>query len=159
MHRHYGHAVRVLLAMTWRSVLRSNDMPSQTITYPPPNRSWWYRQRLLTVWNLSHVLSVGLLSSIKTIGRQWTTCQFWCSVTNANRAARCWALSTGPTSGLQAFYHPHGFSFWQFVQKHATLTCWRSICEALAVPLHCICCHFHLHQSKWKWFTITVLLS
>ena len=25
----------------------------------------------------------------------------------------------------------------------------------LLFPLHCTCCHFHLYQSRWNWFTIT----
>ena len=34
-------AVRVPMAMTWRSVRPSKDMPAQTINDPPPNQSCW----------------------------------------------------------------------------------------------------------------------
>ncbi|AWP08061.1 Hypothetical protein SMAX5B_010752 [Scophthalmus maximus] len=40
----YQTAVMVLLAMTWRSVRHSKDMPPQTITDPPPNWSCWMLQ-------------------------------------------------------------------------------------------------------------------
>ncbi len=43
---------------------------------------------------------------MKRTGRQWGTCQFWCSLVNANPAARCWAVSTGPTTGHRAFMPP-----------------------------------------------------
>ena len=91
-------------------------------TAKPVNAGWCYRQhsspkRLQTLWDLSHVLSVNLFSS----GCRWRTCQFWCFLANANRAARCWAVSTGPTRGCRALMHPHGVCFWQFDQKHAHL--------------------------------------
>ncbi|CAB1432108.1 unnamed protein product [Pleuronectes platessa] len=31
---------------------------------------------------------------------------FWCSLANANHAARCWAVSTGPTRGRQMATRP-----------------------------------------------------
>ena len=63
----YLTAVKVPLAMTWRSVL-SKDMPPQTITNPSPNWSCWlmlqaaYRppQLIQTLSCLSPVLSVNL---------------------------------------------------------------------------------------------------
>lgn len=85
-------------------------MPPHTMTDPPPNRSCWRMlqaaerspRRLQTLSRLSHVLSVNLLSSVKSTGRQWRICQSWCSLANAKRPARCWAVSTTPhlwTSG------------------------------------------------------------
>ena len=113
----YLTAVKVLLAMIWRSVRPSKDMPPQTNTDPPPNRWCWMMLQVAshspryfpTLSCLSCLLIVNLLSSAKRTGRQWWTCQFQYSLVNANRAARCWAVSTGLTRGV---------CFWQF--GHAT---------------------------------------
>ncbi|KAK6295254.1 hypothetical protein J4Q44_G00344800 [Coregonus suidteri] len=85
-------------------------MPPHTMTDPPPNRSCWRMLqaaerspwRLQTLSRLSHVLSVNLLSSVKSTGRQWRICQSWCSLANAKRPVRCWAVSTTPTCGRWA---------------------------------------------------------
>ncbi len=89
------------------SVRPSMDRPLQTTTDPPANRSCWTMwshspQLLQTLSRLSRVLRVNLLSSVKRTGCQWQICQFWCSVVNANRAPRCRAVSTGPTSRLES---------------------------------------------------------
>ena len=71
-------AVRVPLASTWRAVRPSKEMPPYTITDPPPNQSCWRMLQaaehsprcLQTLSRLSHVLSVNLLSSVKSTGRQ-----------------------------------------------------------------------------------------
>ena len=140
----YLTAVRVPLASTWRFVRPSKDMPPQTITDPPPNRSCWMMlqaavrspRRLQTLSRLSHVLSVNLLSSVKRTGRQWRTCQFWCSLANANRAARCWAVSTGPTRGRRALMPPSWSLFLTVWSETCTRVArWRSFCSALAVLL------------------------
>ena len=55
---------------------------------------------------LSHVLSVNLLSSVKSTGRQWRFFQFWCSLANANRPVQCRTVSTSPTCGHQALIPP-----------------------------------------------------
>lgn len=86
----YQTEVRVPLAMSWRSVQPSKDIPPQTINDPPPNWSclmmsqaaYCSPQRLHTLSHLSHVLSMNLLSSVKRTGHQWQTCQFWCSPAN-----------------------------------------------------------------------------
>ena len=54
---------------------------------------------LQTLSHLSHMLRVNLLSSVKSIGHQWRTCQFWCLIENANQAPQCPAVSTEHTRG------------------------------------------------------------
>uniref|UniRef100_A0A673ZJN6 3'-phosphoadenosine 5'-phosphosulfate synthase 2a n=1 Tax=Salmo trutta TaxID=8032 RepID=A0A673ZJN6_SALTR len=63
-------------------------------------------RRLQTLSRLSHVLSVNLLSSVKSTGRQWRICQSWCSLAKAKRPAQCWAVSTTPTCGRRALIPP-----------------------------------------------------
>uniref|UniRef100_A0A673XQT0 Vitellinogen beta-sheet shell domain-containing protein n=1 Tax=Salmo trutta TaxID=8032 RepID=A0A673XQT0_SALTR len=63
-------------------------------------------RRLQTLSRLSHVLSVNLLSSVKSTGRQWRICQSWCSLANAKCPARCWAVIKTPTCGRQALIPP-----------------------------------------------------
>ncbi len=85
-----------------------------------------------TLFRLSHVLRVNLLSSVS--GCQWQTCQFWLSMANANRAPRCWAVSTGPTRGRWALRPPSWSRF--LIVWSVTFTpvaCWRSFCRAVAV--------------------------
>ena len=43
-----------------------------------------------------HVLSVNLLSSVKSTGHQWRICQSWCSLANAKHPARCWVVKHNP---------------------------------------------------------------
>uniref|UniRef100_A0AAY5KTG1 Dynein assembly factor 4, axonemal n=1 Tax=Esox lucius TaxID=8010 RepID=A0AAY5KTG1_ESOLU len=57
----------------------------------------------------SITFTMNLLLSVKRTGRQWQTCQFWCSLANANGAARCWAVSTGPTRERWVHFHPFIF--------------------------------------------------
>ena len=70
------------------------------IYLPRPSLTDWltchaggcYRQRnvhhsVSRLFHTCYVLSVNLLSSVKGTGCQWQTCQFWCSLVNANRAA------------------------------------------------------------------------
>ena len=79
----YLMVVRLPLASTWRAVRPPKEMPPHTMTDPPPNRSCWRMlqaaerspRRLQTLSRLSHVLSVNLLSSVKSTGRQWRICQ------------------------------------------------------------------------------------
>ncbi|CAB1318779.1 unnamed protein product [Coregonus sp. 'balchen'] len=115
-------AVRLPLASTWRAVRPPKEMPPHTMTDPPPNRSCWRMlqaaerspRRLQTLSRLSHVLSVNLLSSVKSTWRQWRICQSWCSLANAKRPARCWAVSTTPTCGRRALIPPSWSLFLPF---------------------------------------------
>lgn len=45
----------------------------------------------------SRMLSVNLLSSVKSAGRQWQNCSSCCLVANTKQTAQCWSESTGPT--------------------------------------------------------------
>jgi len=130
-------AVRVPLASTWRAVWRSKEMPPHTITDPLPKPSCWRMlqaaerspRHLQTLSHLSHVLSVNLLSSVKSTGRQLRICQSWCSLANANHPARCWAASTSPTCGCQPLI-PSSWSLF--------LTVWAETCLLVA-------CFFGFH--------------
>ena len=51
---------------------------------------------------LSQVLSVNLLSSVRSTGHQRQSCQSLCSLANAKHPARCWAASTTLTCGCRA---------------------------------------------------------
>ena len=63
--------------------------------------------------------------------RQWLTCKF---LVNANRAARCWAVSTGPTRERPALKPPSWTLFLTVWSETCTpVACWRSFCRALAV--------------------------
>ena len=119
-------------------------MPPQTITDPPPNRSCWRMlqaaerspQHLQTLSCLSHVLSVNLHSSVKSTACRWRICQPRCSLAKVNRAAWCWAVSTGPNCGRQALKPSSCILFLTVWAETCTLVaCWRSFCRALAVLL------------------------
>ena len=109
----YLTAVRVLFAMTWRSMQPSKEMPPQTITDPPPNQSCWMMSRavLPSPW---HLQTLSCLSHV-----QWRTCQFWCptQMPVELHGAGLWAQvqleHVGPSC------HPRGVGFWQFDQKYA----------------------------------------
>ncbi len=78
-----------------------------------------------------------LLLCVKRTACQWWTCQFWCSLTNANQAAQCWAVSTVPTRGRQALVPPSWSLFvtvWS--ETCSWVACWRSFCRASVVPPH-----------------------
>lgn len=91
---------------------------------PPPNKSCW--RMLQAAWcsslchqtlsHLLHVLSVNLLSSVKS--QRWI-CPFWFSLANANRSARCWADSTNPICGHWALTPP---------SRSLLLTVWVETC-------------------------------
>ncbi|KAI3354791.1 hypothetical protein L3Q82_004533 [Scortum barcoo] len=91
------------------------EMPPHTITDPLPNRSCWRMlqaaerspRRLQTLSRLSHVLSVNLLSSVKSTGRQWTNlpilvfsgkCQTSCTVLGCKHNPHLW--TSGPHTTL-----------------------------------------------------------
>jgi hypothetical protein len=61
-----------------------------------------------------NMLSVNLLSSVKSTWCQWRICQSWCSLANAKRLAWCWAVSTTPTCGRQALIPPS----WSLFHMH-----------------------------------------
>lgn len=48
---------------------------------------------------LSHVLSLNLLSAVRSIGCQCRSCQTLCFLANDKRPAWCWAASSIPTCG------------------------------------------------------------
>ncbi len=125
----YLTAVDVRLASTCRSVWPSTDIPSQTITDPPPNQSCWM---MFSMASPDTFTSVACAQGEPALicegnGAQWWTCLFWCSLANAKRAAWCWAVST----------------FWSEIRT--PITCWRSLCRALAVLLICL-----LAQSRYQ---------
>ncbi len=62
--------------------------------------------RVTTLLRLLHVLIVNLLLSVRRTVCQWWTCQFWWQMANANQAAWCWAVSTGPIRGCRALMPP-----------------------------------------------------
>lgn len=73
-----------------------------------------------TLSRVSHVLRVNLLSSVKNTWWQWQTCQFWCSMTNANQAPWCWAVTEGLTRWCWSVAgHLHEVWFWLFDQRHS----------------------------------------
>ncbi len=123
-------SARRLLASTWRSVRPSKIiLPTPSETYCQTGHAgllqaaWCSPQHLQT---LSHLTHVNLLSSVKRMGRQCWTCQFSCSLANANRAARCWAVSTGPTTGRQALMPPSWSLFLTVWSVTCTpVACWR----------------------------------
>ncbi len=88
------------------------------------------------LFHICHMLNVNLLSAVKRIGYQWWVCQFWCSLTNANETAQCWAVSTGPTTGCWALMPPV-WSLFLTVYSETCLpvVCWRSFWRALAALL------------------------
>ena len=67
------------------------------------------------------------------MGHQWCTCKFWCSLANAKQAARCWAVSTGPSRGCWALTPPSWSLFWS--ETCTQVAHWRSFCRTLAVLL------------------------
>ncbi len=83
--------------------------PRPSLTHSQTSHAGWCFRPLNIpkgISRLSHVLTV------KRTGRRWGSCQFWCSLVNANPAARCWAVSTGPTTGHRAFMPPS----WTLIQ-------------------------------------------
>ncbi len=72
---------------------------------------------------------------MRRLEHQCQTCQFWCSLANyANRAAWCWAVSTGPTRGRQTL-KPPSWSLFRTVWFRNIHTS-RSFCRAL----QCLSC-------------------
>lgn len=79
--------------------------------YASPEHHWSTNKRVMLndvlgsikfiLPRMPHVLSMHLISSVKRKGHQWWTCQFWCSLTNANRAALYYVESTGHAWGRQ----------------------------------------------------------
>lgn len=140
----YLMAVRLPVASTWRAVQPPKEMPPQTVTDPLPNRSCWRMlqaaecspSRLQTLSRLSQYAQCVLLSSVKSTGHQWQSSQSWCSLANAKRPARCWAVSTTPTCGHRALMPPLLSLFLTVWADTCTFAaCWRLFCRALAVLL------------------------
>ncbi len=77
-----------LFTLIWGAKILQPDLPT-------PHQHTW----------TPYIFDIAI--NLKRMGHQWWTCQFWCSLTNAGRAAWCWAVSTGPTRRW-AFMPPSG---------------------------------------------------
>lgn len=96
----YLMPVRVPLPSLQMCVRPSIDMPPQTTTKPVVLNNVRSSMTLLQSRScLSHVLSVKLLTCVKSTGCQWWRCHFW-YMAKANPAPRCWAVSTRPSRGM-----------------------------------------------------------
>ena len=110
--------------LPWLSICRpvphSKEMPPQTITEPPPNLScwtmlhaWWRSPVLLqALTRPSDPLKLNRLPFVKSTGRQWRTCQFWCFLANDDRV---WGLSQ--QMDVETLNHGCRVGFWQFGQQ------------------------------------------
>ena len=131
-------------------------LPRPSPTHHQTCHAWQCcRQRSLcllqTLSHPSQVLRVHLLSSVKSTGHQWQTCQFWCSLANANRAPQCWAMSTGPTTGSHALRPPSGCVFLNvWTETFTPVACWRSFCKAVGPNLFCLVYLLSLFVKPWK---------
>ena len=89
---------------------------------------------LQTFSHLSQVLRVNILLSVKSTGHQSQTWKFLHSLANASWGSRCWAVSTGPTTGRCAL-RPPSWSLFLIVwaEIFIPVACWRSFCRARAL--------------------------
>ena len=98
-------------------------LPRPSPTHHQTGHTWWcYRKHnghhdVSRLFHACHI-SVNLLSSVKRIGCQWQTCLFCCSLMNASRVTRCWAVITGPNRGHQALMPPS----WNLLEVIVALT-------------------------------------
>ena len=118
--------------MTWKSVWPSKDLPPQTIT-------GLGRQMLDDFTGSIMLLTCAQCEPALICERTGCHCQtfqLWCSVANANRAAPCWAVSTGPIRGSRALLPPSWSLFLTVWSETCTpVACRRTFCGALAVLL------------------------
>lgn len=114
-------AVRGLLSSLQRAVHPSMDMPSQTITDQHPN-SWTNLQATIMspqlLRTLSHHCEPALIC--EKHGRQWWTCQFWLSLTNANWDPQCWQWAQSPLEDVRPSGHSLDVWFWSIGQRILT---------------------------------------
>ncbi len=131
---------RRLLASTWRSVRPSNIiLPRPSETYcQTAHAGLCCRQHDVphSIFGLCHIKHMWTCSHPWREWGQCWTCQFPCSLANANRLAQCWALRTGSTTGRQALMPPPWSLFLTVWSVTCTpVACWRSFWRALAVLL------------------------
>lgn len=131
--------VRVPLPSLQMCVRPSIDMPPQTTTKPVVLNNVRSSMTLIQSRScLSHVLSVKLLTCVKSTGCQWWRCHFW-YMAKANPAPRCWAVSTRPSRGMCDPQASWILLLIVWSEIFTPVTCWRSFCRALSSS----CSSFH----------------
>ncbi|KAK3506622.1 hypothetical protein QTP70_011151 [Hemibagrus guttatus] len=104
-----AHLPPLILPTTYRGTIESILSSCITAWFGNCTTLQWIvrtAEKIIGVFLPSITDRVNLLSSVKSTGRQLQTCQFWCSMANANQAPRCRAVSTGPTRGRWALRPP-----------------------------------------------------
>ena len=123
----------------WVDALLKIPCPALLVLWPV---SWYLLQALET--ELGDTANLFVPARMDVSWRSWTTCATWLGCryrlelplgykdTREESVRKDKDLSVASTCKT--------ISFWGVV---------------LLLPVHCICCHFHLHQSSWNWFSIT----